>query len=92
MASSFEMIVKDFFKFKDGRTVFVGPIKGSEKFISPCKCDLWVQGVKYETINIEGEMIPEGKRYKEYRVVSTKDGIDLEDVRMNKLECRLVGA
>ena len=77
----FEMKIIDLFRFADGRTVFVGPIKGDVKFVRPCRCELLVNGVPTCAIQIEGEMIPDRTSPEGYRISKMVEGIDARRVR-----------
>ena len=72
---NYELIVIDKFHFRDGdgRTVFLGLVKGRIKLIPAGYCDLLVREQKKATIWIDGEEIVEKKQNTPYRAVSTTD-------------------
>lgn len=57
MAQSFRMHIKDIFHFRDGRTVLAGPVEGEIRLLQPGRCEVWVNGTRLASIQIEGEMI-----------------------------------
>jgi hypothetical protein len=69
----YEMIVIEKFDFRDGTTVFVGPVTGDTSRIPPCYCELVINGEKKKSIWIEGERLIEKRKNNSYRVVSTVD-------------------
>jgi hypothetical protein len=73
----FRMTIKDIFRFRDGTTVFVGPINGPSCFVSSCECQLYVDGTLRQDIYIEGEMIPDRPHAAGYRALSTKDSVEM---------------
>ena len=76
--SGYELIVIDKFHFRDGRTVFVGPVMGRIKAIPAGYCDLLVCDQKKVTIWIHGEEIVEKRKNISYRAVSTNDQISID--------------
>lgn len=81
------MIVKEIFFFQDGRTVFVGEVDTQQDLIKPCICDIYVEGYKYSTLYIEGEMIP-NKKFINHRAISTTDNINVNSLpfKTNQVE------
>lgn len=55
--TTFQMRVADVFHLSDGRTVFVGEILGSASRIGKTKCQLLVDDVVRDYIEIEGEIL-----------------------------------
>ncbi len=53
----FQMRVKEIFQFKDGRTLFVGPIEGGPDFIPPQRCLLEIGPDLASILDMEGEVI-----------------------------------
>ncbi len=91
MANSelFEMHVEDVFHFTDGRTVFIGSITGGAKFIRRCRCELLLDGVVVQILEIEGEMIPSGQSATESRSVSTLEPVALTNENRIGHSCML---
>lgn len=89
MNNGFEMRIADVFKFGDGRTVFVGPITGSTNFVHACTCELTVDGAKRGIVQIEGEMITDGRHPDGHRSLSTKEPESLERNTVLSSECWL---
>jgi hypothetical protein len=85
----FEMRVVELFRFGDGRTVFAGPITSDAGIIGRCDCRLVVGGVERATIQIEGEMIPNGSHPEGHRSVSTRQQVPLERDTVRDVECFL---
>src|SRR5207247_552561 len=87
------MQIREIFRFRDGRTVFVGSLEGGEHaMIRPGQCDLYVGDKKVATIRIEPEMIPQRvdplERHNE-RAVSTTDDPGLTKEAVAAGICRL---
>jgi hypothetical protein len=76
---TFHMNVHDVFRFRDGRTVFAGPVdEGEDAILLAGKCDLIFDG-KTAEIRIEPEMIssvPSEARAAGHRAVSTPNMIE----------------
>jgi len=80
------MEVRETFFFKDGTTVFTGPVQTEMKFIGPCDCEIVLGGEVRATVRIDGEMIPStplDKRLSE-RVISTMAPIDLSAIGIGR--------
>ena len=75
---TFKMKIAEVFRFRDGRTVLVGPIDGTSAMLRACTCELLVNGVKRQEIRIEGEMMPGTAHEQGYRSVSSKDAVQLQ--------------
>lgn len=81
------MDVVDTFIFKDGTTVFVGPIDTTLKFIGPCDCDVVSNGESKLSFRIDGEMIPSPSKAVDrppHRAVSTREPIDLHALGLGR--------
>ncbi len=95
MPGKFHMLVKDIFFFRDGRTVFAGPIEEGEKaIVEPGPGTILIDGETFKTVHVEGELIPSRpstqKRH-EVRAVSTRDSTGLTQEMVETNECRLEG-
>jgi hypothetical protein len=79
------MEVKDSFFFKDGSTVFVGPIRTEAKFIGPCECEILQTNEVRASLNIDGEMVPCASEKKSmHRSISTRQRIDLDAIGVGR--------
>jgi hypothetical protein len=85
----FELEVAEVFHFKDGKTVFVGPVPCGAKYIPPSQAEVVVNGRVVAAVRLEGEMIPNGRHPKNYRSVSTTDSVPLESASPQEAEVRL---
>jgi len=85
---TFRMRVSDVFRLSMGRTVFTGVIDGDLDLIKSCKCDLLIDGIKRETIDIEGEMITENRLKTDKRSLATTDNVVLDEEE--KKHCEIV--
>ena len=74
---AFEMQVQDIFKFRDGRTVFVGAITKGPTHIDSCKCELLHDGCPVSTIMAEGEMVADHDHPRGFRAVATSASVDV---------------
>ncbi|MHC4909142.1 MAG: hypothetical protein ACYTF9_05420 [Planctomycetota bacterium] len=74
---AFEMQIEDIFKFRDGRTVFVGEIVNGPTHIDSCRCELLHDGSPVTTIMAEGEMSGENDHPRGYRAVATSADVDV---------------
>lgn len=84
-----ELKVLDVFRFQDGRTVFVGPVQSETKYISRSQADLVVDGHVVAIVELEGEMIPNGRHPLGYRSVSTIDAVDFQSISPTEAEVSL---
>jgi len=77
----FQMEVEDTFFFKDGTTVFAGPIvfNGPEKLIRECDCEIVQNNKVKASLRIEGEMQPKRRPgvISSARALSTRESVDL---------------
>lgn len=87
MTENWVMEIEQVFQFSEGRTVFVGSIKGNVAFIRSCECVLVCKGQKTK-LRIEGEMIPERSLRKGLRAVSSAEQLSID--RVTTAGCRLV--
>ena len=75
------MQVHDTFLFKDGTTVFTGPVDTELKFIGPCDCEILSDGEIKTGIRIDGEMLPSPSKQRHgHRAISTRDTVDLSSI------------
>jgi hypothetical protein len=75
-----------------GKTVFAGAIDNDLEFIKSCKCDLFVDGIKRATIDIEGEMITENRSKTDKRSLTTTDNVVLDEEEKKHCEIVFLGA
>jgi hypothetical protein len=76
--SVFQMEVIDTFFFKDGTTVFIGPIQSEPKFIGPCVCEIIHANEIKASLQIDGQrrpLMPLGEK-PPHRAISTRQAID----------------
>ena len=74
---AFEMQIEDIFKFRDGRTVFVGAITHGPTQIESCRCELLHDGSPISTILAEGEMSSDHEHPRGFRAVATSAAVDV---------------
>jgi hypothetical protein len=95
MSLTFQLLIKDIFYFRDGRTVLAGPIEGGENtIIKPGPGVILVNGEKLATVLIEPEMIASRAlplERLEVRAVSTRDPTGLTKEIITSKECKLEG-
>jgi hypothetical protein len=68
-----KLLVKDLFRFSDGRTVFAVLPDKPTQLIEPGLYDLVIEGQSIDSIRIEGEDMICGGEPTELRSVSTRD-------------------
>lgn len=88
--TSWEMQIEEIFKFTDGRTVFVGKVRGQSGFIPPGECELWIGEKLHSKLRIEGEMIAVRSKRSDLRSVSTHKSLDLEAGLPRRVQCKLM--
>jgi hypothetical protein len=75
----FEMQIVEAFRFRDGRTVLVGPVTGDETLIKAGCCTLFAGSTQHAILSLEGEMLPDGLRVRRgLRAVSTREPLKLD--------------
>jgi hypothetical protein len=89
---SWQMEVRDVFRFGDGRTVFVGAISSASGFIEAAGCDVIVDGEKVGQVEVSEEL-PERREPSSSadRVLGTDDVIDLSAETAREHAVRLRG-
>ncbi len=95
MPVTFHMQIEDIFFFRDGRTVFAGPIdEGGKAILDPGPATILVDDQELATIHLEGEVIPSRsivQQPPEVRAVSTRDATGLTKEAVATKKCRLEG-
>lgn len=86
-----QMRIERIFRFRDSRVVLVGPIQGCDARIPPGECDLLIGENPHSKLRIEGEMIPARSGRPDFRAVSTKEFVHVDDEVVGQGLCRLVG-
>jgi hypothetical protein len=84
------MQITEIFQLGDGRTVLVGHVESGRDFIRRTKCRLTVDGRAVQTIELEGEMLPEKRTPDPRRSVSTFDAVRVTDADVKARDVRLL--
>jgi hypothetical protein len=87
------MMIRDIFRFREGRTVLVGSIEDGPGYVPPGVADIYVDGEKRAQIRIEGEMTscgPLGETAEGLRAISTSDTrcLDHDSIKAGRWELR----
>jgi len=88
--TKFRMKIAQVFRLGGGRTVLVGPVEGPESLVHSCTCELLVNGVRRQVLRIEGEMMSGPRHELGYRVVSSKDKVNMDPQEAETQECLLL--
>lgn len=83
----FHMILKDIYRLQNNRTVLIGEIHGHNHLIKACNCEVVVKGQVKSQIWVEGEMLFTNAIKKKWRVISTKDNVDITQSSLQEGEC-----
>lgn len=78
------MSITDVFHFKDGRSVLTVVPEGDPKLIESGTYDLMKEGVSFQRVRVENEMMTRGLRGNRQRSVSTVERVDLPSGRPNE--------